>query len=163
VNSKFKAHGYITISFPSSITLGGSSSSKYRLTYANGTTTTDVVISTTATTNTTASTNTLLYNFSNVITSDLAANTIVTITIDSLQNYPSFKPINSQIKSFSNDGYAVEESTSTALTITNTIENTALAVTSTTSTLMNGQSTTCTFQLTAPSSLASGSLITLEL
>lgn len=163
INSKFKANGYITISFPSSITLSSSSTSKYKLTYANGTSTADTVISVVATTNSTAGTNTLLFNFSNVITTDLASNTIMTFTIDSLQNYPSFKPINSQIKSFSNDGYAVEESTATALTLTNTVENTALVITSTTSTLMNGQSTTCTFQLTAPSTLASGSLITLEL
>jgi hypothetical protein len=118
VTSKFKANGYLTVSFPTYMVLSSSNVCNFTVKYTtNATTSTQTIIPTA----TTSSTYLLTFNFSSFITTDLAAGCIITITITSLRNYYSFKPVNSQLITYSNDGYAVEQSGATDVQLTNTV------------------------------------------
>jgi hypothetical protein len=161
VNSRFKANGYITLTFPATVTLSSAPTVAYTLTYPNATVTSSQTITPTSTV--TNSSTVITFNFSNVVTVDLSSAVTFTISATSILNYLSFKPIYPQISTYTSDGYLIEYSAAGALTLTNTVEDTSLSVASTTSTRINGKSTTYTVQLTSPTALASGSLITVEL
>lgn len=118
VTSKFKANGYLTISFPTYMILSSSNVCSFTVKYTNNLTTASQTIIPTATT---GSTYILTFNFSSLITTDLAAGSIISITVTSLRNYYSFKPVSSQLITYANDGYAVEQSGATDMQLTNTV------------------------------------------
>lgn len=118
VTSKFNANGYLTISFPTYMIMSSPSVCNFTVQSTTNVTTSSQTIIPTATT---ASTYLLTFNFSSLITTDLAAGTTITITITSLRNYYSFKPVYSQLITYSSDGYAVEQSGATDVQLTNTV------------------------------------------
>ena len=157
VTSRFKANGYATITFPSYMVLSSSNICKFNITLVSGPITADQNIIPTVTTS--SGNNVFTFNFSSLIISDLPANTIITITISSLRNYYSLKPVYSQMTTYASDGSGIEQSGSTDVPITNTLEDTTLSILSTTSSRMNGNPTTCTYQITVPSAMAAGDAI----
>jgi hypothetical protein len=160
VTSKFKANGYLTVSFSSYMVLSTSNLCSFTVKYTNNLT---VAPQTIIPTSVITSTNLLTFNFSSLIISDLSAGTIITITINSLRNYYSFKTINSQMTTYSNDGSLIEQSGATDVGLTNTVEDTSLSVSSTTATRINGNPTTATFQITPPSVMNINDVISTEL
>lgn len=151
----------MTLSFPSSMILSSSISASYILTYLNNTNSTSTTL---APTSIVSGTNTIItLNFSNLVTSDISAGNIFTITINSIKNYKSFKTIYPQLTSYTNDGYGIEQSGLTDFPLTNTIQDTSLIVASTTTIRINGQPTNVSFQITPTSSLNVGDIITVQL
>jgi hypothetical protein len=83
--------------------------------------------------------------------------------MNSVRNYYSLKPINAQLTTYANDGFLIEQSTLTDVTLTNTLEDTTLTLTSTTNNRKNGNPTNSTFTFTPQSSMAVNDIISLEL
>jgi len=157
VTSRFRANGRATITFPSYMALSSSNICKFNIKLVSNLTIADQNIVPTVTTS--SGNNVFTFNFSSLITSDLPANTVITITINSLRNYYSFKPVYSQLTTFASDGSSIEQSGATDVAITNTLEDTSLPVVSTTATRINGNPTTCTYRITPPSAMAVGDVI----
>jgi hypothetical protein len=118
VTSRFRANGYLTISFPTYMILSPSNACNFTVRLPNNSTTASQTIIPTATT---GSTYLLTFNFSSLITTDLAAGSIITITITSLRNYYSLRPVSSQLITYANDGFAVEQSGANDVQLTNTV------------------------------------------
>ena len=91
VFTTFAANGYLTISMPPSMVLSSGATANYVL----STSATNTTISMTSTTS--LSETSVVLNFNGAITTTLPANTIFTITINNIQNYFSFKPVNMQL------------------------------------------------------------------
>lgn len=101
VYTTFPANGYIKILLPAAMTLQSGATVHY-------------VISTTGTNNTisvssstSASYTTLTLDFNGLVTSTLPSNTIFTITVANILNYYSYKPVNVQLISYTNDDYSI--------------------------------------------------------
>ena len=102
-------------------------------------------------------------NFNGLVTGTLASGTIFTITITSIRNYYSYKPINLQMVSYTSDNFAIEQSDAAAVTLTNTATDTAMTVGAANSNTINGNSITYSLSLTSPVALAATDQIQIEL
>lgn len=106
VTSRFGAGGYLTIAFPSSMILSTSKTCSFTVkNSATNITSSSQSITPTAIIN--GTTNYLYFNFTGLITTNLAAGSIITIIINSLRNYYSFKPVKPQLTTYSSDGYLI--------------------------------------------------------
>lgn len=108
VTSRFKAGGYITLTLPSDMTLAT-------------VTTCTVIVTSTSNLNSTSQTlpitsvlsgsfNIITFNFSSVsaVAADQPAGTVFTITVTSIKNYYSFKPVYPLLKVYASDGSSIE-------------------------------------------------------
>jgi len=105
VNSKFKANGYIKLTLPAAVILSQSLTVTYTITYPNTTITTSQTLPTTSTL--IGSNTVVIFNFSNLVTVDLSSGVLFTIIVNSIQNYPSFKPINPILSTYTSDNYLI--------------------------------------------------------
>lgn len=159
VTTKFKSGGSIAISFPSYMTLSPSNTCTFTVTDAS-TSVTTASQTITPTSTISGSLNIITFSFATSVTTTLNAGSVFTIVINSLRNYYSFKPITPQLTTYSSDTFMIEQSTSGDVTLTNSIEDTTLSVSSTTATpRINGNPTNCTFSITSPSNMVAGDVI----
>jgi len=157
VYTTFPANGYIIISMPSSMVLSSGATATYVLSTGGASTTvsmTSTIIS---------GTTKITLNFNGLITSTLSSGTIFTITITSIRNYYSFKPVNLQMISYTSDNFAIEQSDSAAVTFTNTVTDTSMVVGATNSNTTNGNTIAYSFSMTSPVALASTDQVQIEL
>lgn len=127
--------------------------------YVLSTTGTNSTVPVSATTNTSYTTLTL--TFSNSAT--ILANTVFTITVTNILNYYSFKPINIQIITYTSDGFAIEQSTSGAVSISNSISDNALVASDSNTNTINGNTISYVFTVKSTSILNPTDLISIEL
>lgn len=161
VTSKFKANGYITVTLPAYCILSSSFLSTFAIKQTNNLTVSSQTVTPSSVVGSIS--NVLTFNFSSLINSDLPAGTIITINLTSIRNYYSFKTVYAQMATFSSDASAIEQSGSTDVQLTNTAEDTTMTVTSGTTTRINGNPTTSTYQIKPTSPMVSGDVISTEL
>lgn len=107
VTSRFKANGYITLTLPSDMTLTAVPTCNVIVTSTSNLNSTSQALSITSVIS--GSFNIITFNFSTVsaVNSDQPAGTLFTITVTSIKNYYSFKPIYPLLKVYASDGSSI--------------------------------------------------------
>lgn len=154
VYTSFPANGIINIVMPSYMLLSSGANASYVLS-STGTNLTVPVTSTTTTSYTT-----LVLTFS---TATITANTVFTIVINNILNYYSYKPINIQIVTYTSDGYAVEQSNSATVSLSNNAPDTSLVASDNNANTINGNTISYVFSIKTTSVLNPTDLISIEL
>lgn len=153
VYTSFPANGYIQLVMPSAMTLLSSPATAYYLLSSTG-----INSSATITATISGSYTTLTMP---LVCATLPTNTLITITVANLLNYYSYKPAYFQIVTYTSDNYGVEQSGSTAFSLSNSLPDTSLTAIDNNANTLNGKSITYAFSMKTPSALKTTDFITI--